>query len=96
MTGSFPGERASALSDNVAKQGEKIVKQKFRAVREIVSYLYSPEDVRLRGGIMGFIGVGMGGVWIDFDVVVRGKAKEVFGEGGWFRVIGENKIVGDD
>ena len=43
LTESFPGERASASSDNVAKHGEKkIEKKKLRAIRERVFNLDSP------------------------------------------------------
>ena len=51
---SFPGERASTLSDNVNIYGAKIEEQKFRSVRERVSNLVSPEGARVRGGLVGF------------------------------------------
>ena len=72
----FPGYKASASSYDVERHGANVLEREFRAVRESVSNLTSPEGVIVRGGLMGFVRLGMGGVGIGLRVMVRGKVNK--------------------
>ena len=56
----------------------------------------SPAGVIVQSGLVGLVRACRGDVQIGLCVMVRGKVKEIFGEGRCVRVIGNNNIVGDD
>ena len=77
----FPRERASASSDDMAGHGAEFVERELRAVRERVSDLAYLAGVRLRGGLVGLLRSGVGGIQVGLRVMVRGEINKGFGEG---------------
>ena len=92
----FPGYKASASSCDVERHGANFLEREFRAVRESVSNLTSPECVIVRGGLMGFVRLGRGGIQVGLRVMVRGKMNKVFGEGWCVGMIYETEGGGAD
>ena len=92
----FPRERASALSYDVAGYGAEFVEKELRAARERVSDLAYPAGVGVRGGLMGFVRLGRGGIQVGLRVMVRGKMNKVFGEGWCVGMIYETEGGGAD